>query len=464
MRILPAAAAAVIGLLLAGPSRAEPNPHNTTKCLLCHLDVPRFGVDTRETVTFRGGKTSDDPSLCAFCHKPEENLHPILVEPGPEMLSTRKPSLLPLGEHGDLKGKVVCTTCHFYHAAEQDHALLRGFPGSQKPSYFESWQDFCRDCHGTGLTKRSPHGGDERACAFCHQSKPEPGKAVEVAPRGAALCDFCHGALRDGHYARANPFEGEVQCFTCHGPHLGPDVPGRLKPGYIEAARDKVTIDPHYRKGLCFTCHLDGAGYPIRLADPIELCNRCHGSGLIVSDIHPLRKVPDSITPPDSWPLKDGTLTCLTCHLYGHPEDRGITSFLRGGPYGDRNDFCLNCHDPKAYAARNPHQDINQGKGCDFCHSERPVPGQDTVDSVRLLADPNILCLRCHEPSAHPSGFDHTQTVSPARASGIDPQLPVYKGNRIVCATCHNPHIEEVEGHKLRGGLPELICSLCHRY
>ena len=37
---------------------AAPNPHNTTKCLLCHKETPRFGVDTRETVTFRAGKSS----------------------------------------------------------------------------------------------------------------------------------------------------------------------------------------------------------------------------------------------------------------------------------------------------------------------------------------------------------------------------------------------------------------------
>ena len=102
--------AAVFFLLLIGlpaETAAAPNPHNTTKCLLCHKETPRFGVDTRETVTFRGGRTSDDPALCSFCHKAEENLHPVLVEPGPDMLSTESPSLLPLGESGELKGKVV---------------------------------------------------------------------------------------------------------------------------------------------------------------------------------------------------------------------------------------------------------------------------------------------------------------------------------------------------------------------
>lgn len=457
----------VVSLFLfpTAAAAATPNPHNASKCLLCHKEIPRFGVDTRETVTFRGGKTSDDPALCTFCHKPEKNLHPVLVEPGPSMLATETPSLLPLGEAEGLKGKVVCTTCHFFHAAETDHALLRGFPGSQRPGFFKSWQDFCRDCHGDGLAERSPHAGDERACVFCHQTRPASGEPVDVAPRGKDLCNFCHGGLQDRHFINANPFEGTVTCGTCHDPHLGPEVSARLRPEYVEAARDVVTIDPHYRKGLCFTCHTSAEGYPLRSEDPIELCNRCHASGEIVTDIHPLRAVPGTITPPAGWPLKEGSLTCGTCHRAGHPEDREFPNFLRGGPYADRNDFCINCHETAAFEARNPHLDINQGKGCDFCHAERPDPERDTIDTVKLIADPNILCLRCHQPAAHPAGFDHTLNISKERRATLSKDLPVYMGTKIVCATCHNPHIEEVENHKLRGGFTGfMICTLCHTY
>jgi hypothetical protein len=454
-------------LLIGFPAggAAAPNPHNTVKCLLCHGETPRFGVDTRETVTFRGGRTSDDPALCSFCHKTEENLHPILVEPDPEMLKTDKPSLLPLGESGELKGKVVCTTCHFYHAAAADYALLRGFPGSQKPAYFSSWQDFCRDCHGDGLEKRSPHAGDERACVFCHQARPAEGKKPSVASRGTGLCNFCHGAVQSGHFERANPYPEPVECFTCHDPHLGPESPARLKPGYLDAVRDIVTLDPHYRKALCFACHLEGEDYPLRTEDPVELCNRCHGSGEITSDAHPLRKVPDSISPPADWPLKEGELTCLTCHLAGHPEHRDHAMFLRGGPYSNRNEFCTNCHDRSALKDRNPHLDINQGKGCSFCHARRPVPGQDTIDTVKLIANPNILCLRCHEPSPHPGSFKHTATLEVERAATISKELPLYQSREIICATCHNPHVEEVENQKLRGGVAGMmICGFCHKY
>jgi predicted CXXCH cytochrome family protein len=88
------------------------------------------------------------------------------------------------------------------------------------------------------------------------------------------------------------------------------------------------------------------------------------------------------------------------------------------------------------------------------------VPGKDTIDTVKFIADPNILCLRCHAESPHPASMEHTMTIDPERAESIPRDLPVYKGIKIVCATCHNPHIEEVEGHKLRGGIQ--VCSGCH--
>jgi predicted CXXCH cytochrome family protein len=451
-------------LALVGPAFAEEgNPHNTRLCLLCHRETPRFGVDTKETVTFRAGSW-DDPKLCATCHKPEENLHPLLVAPGAGALGTAVPKNLPLGTSPGFEGKVVCTTCHFIHAADVRHALLRGFPGSQNPGAFGEWQDLCRDCHGAGLGKRSPHAGDDRACAFCHGQRPQAGKTPDVLPQGSGLCNFCHGGVQDGHYDKANPFrDRKLTCLSCHDPHLGPESVVRLKKEYQDAVRDAITISPHYRgRALCESCH-NADRKTLRFEDSVVLCNRCHGTGEVVGDIHPLRKVPPEITPPAQWPLKKGFLTCMTCHYAGHKEHAGGWKFLRGAPYADRNDFCANCHKPDSFKGRNPHLDINAGTGCEFCHAERPVPGRDTIETVKFIADPNILCLRCHATPPHPAGYEHTMVVEAARAATIPKGLPVYRGDKIVCATCHNPHIAEVEDHKLRYGSGPEFCSGCHK-
>ena len=46
------------------------------------------------------------------------------------------------------------------------------------------------------------------------------------------------------------------------------------------------------------------------------------------------------------------------------------------------------------------HQEINESKSCEMCHKVRPQPGVDTVQTVTFIADPNLLCLRCHDQSA----------------------------------------------------------------
>jgi hypothetical protein len=229
--------------------------------------------------------------------------------------------------------------------------------------------------------------------------------------------------------------------------------------------RDAVAVSPHYRRrALCESCH-NADRKSLRTADAVALCNRCHGTGEIVGDIHPLRKVPADFKPPASWPLQDGSLTCLTCHSAGHKQNLGEASFLRAGNFTDRNDFCKNCHTKETLKGRNPHLDVNEGKGCELCHVGRPIPGKDTVETVKFIADPNLLCLRCHPETAHPANIDHTRVVSPERAAAIPRELPVYRGGKIVCATCHNPHIKGMEDHKLRYKPGSMgFCEACHGY
>ena len=57
--VLLAAARLVLPVLPAG---AADNPHNLSSCSACHPTTPRFGIDTRYTVTFT--TSADDPGLC----------------------------------------------------------------------------------------------------------------------------------------------------------------------------------------------------------------------------------------------------------------------------------------------------------------------------------------------------------------------------------------------------------------
>lgn len=456
----------------APPAAAAPNPHATLDCNYCHSDTPTFGVDTRATVTFWRAE-GDEPALCERCHTPDQNFHPLGVAPGPGHLGTRRPEHLPLGETEAVRGQVVCTTCHFIHAATDDTALLRGFPGSDQPRLFPTWQSLCRECHGEGLEKRSPHAGDDRSCAFCHAAKPQPGSTVTLTPVGRQLCHFCHGVLGKEHFAGVNPKPdvSAQDCVACHDPHLGKNYPARLRDGYFDPIRDAVTLNPHRRRTLCFACHASTG--PLRAPTPVALCERCHGSGKIPGMSHPMAKVPAGYTIPEGWPLTDGVVTCLTCHFAGHvpgavagrpDEPADAPHLLRGGVRGDRNAVCFRCHDRRRWAGRNPHRDAAQKKtGCNQCHAKDPVWGVDRANTVTFVADINIVCLACHDATDHPGGVIHTVTLKPGMPEPPE-LLPLGTGRRITCATCHNPHVDPPVGHRLRGiKEPVAFCARCHK-
>jgi len=469
-----ALAAAVLGVLCMFPAGAgaKPNPHATLDCGYCHAEIPRFGVDTLETVTFWRAE-GDEPKLCLRCHGAEANIHPLGVVPAPERLGTRTPEHLPLGKSAAVRGTVVCVTCHFVHAADADWALLRGFPGSDKPDQFVKWQDLCRECHGAGLEKRSPHAGDDRSCAFCHAVKPQPGQSAAVMPVGRRLCEFCHGYKNESHYAGVNPFKEQRDCTGCHDPHLDKSHPARLKAGYFDTIRDSVSLNPHRKRTLCFACHAEGKPGALREASVTALCQRCHDSGVIPGMSHPLNKVPVGYRIPAGWPLAGGALNCVTCHAPGHvpgavpgrpAETAGTQHLLRGGAPGSRNAVCFLCHDRNQWAGRNPHREAaNTLKGCTLCHVTPPVPGRDRAEAVNFVADVNIICLACHDDVDHPGAARHTVTLTPGMPT-VPAVLPLGKGRRITCVTCHTPHVDPPAGPHLRMTQePSAFCRSCHK-
>lgn len=222
--------------------------------------------------------------------------------------------------------------------------------------------------------------------------------------------------------------------------------------------------NPHYGPIMCTACHVDEEDYELVEEDLDLLCNRCHGEGPLVGNHHPLRKVPEEIGVPEDWPTQDGALTCLTCHLPSHDEYVGAYMFLRSESKEKSLEFCLNCHARKSWEGRDPHKEVNEGKGCGFCHDARPKLGVDTLATVTFCSEPSVLCLRCHDVLPHPAGFDHTQTLSEAQAGQLS-NISLYQGKTIVCSTCHNPHVGQSQEFKLRDFALEFrACPGCHQF
>ena len=281
-------------------------------------------------------------------------------------------------------------------------------------------------------------------------------------------------------------------------------------------------VNPHWSPQGCRYCHQSGVETAKSIPrDQInELCWRCHDGRQAHREVHPVGRlfVPGEVVRPDGWPAPGGRLGCVTCHdirsacdLSGKRPENNST-FLRTVPRATLGGFCGACHvaAAKARGGRyNPHVMLDkQSKpirnACLFCHQ----PLFNLADRVGrtgdagLRADGVVLCGGCH--SRHRDYFEpgHIGMQVPAgikarlvqaerakaagsrsapqsQPAGPEPTLlPLGKGDRIVCVTCHNPHQEGVfppgsplgEGAMTEGprnrlalrGPGEDVCRVCH--
>ena len=316
----------------------------------------------------------------------------------------------------------------------------------------------------------------------------EKSTLASVAAKHA--CEFCHQSLTSAHYRNLNPFvdplvqpwfdsinssqaiqSTSLTCFDCHVPH-GADA-GRflLSEQYFLVVARSRSINPHWQDLMCVSCHLKqrptkedatlaGTG------DINEICNRCHHSEFARIEIHPVGITPSkNIRIPSEMPLKDGKLTCETCHESSLQQSAHGTSsvgrenpdFLRNSQLS-RTEFCVLCHIRESYRRLNPHKQRDQEgrikeESCLFCHAVRPDVTVFGMENVKfIIENPNEYCVGCHPgfDKRHPSGGSHlvepSETILKALKTSVDRigvELPLYRG-KIVCATCHNPHEEGV--------------------
>jgi predicted CXXCH cytochrome family protein len=258
---------------------------------------------------------------------------------------------------------------------------------------------------------------------------------------------------------------------------------------WYELVETNVYDNPHTS---CADCHGSPnpkgqqAHFPPE-TDPSKFCLKCHDYKV---NHHPTDFVP--ATPFKAiFPLKNGKVTCLTCHeIHGGLQQKGTPMLLRGGPYPDRRKVCFFCHTDKQYAQLNPHlmQDdkgnrlkVNNALVCLMCHELSPDPTKDKANTVLFKADIGFLCWRCH-PLMHDRDFlAKHYLVAPSdkylmnmRRPAFQEKytLPLVPRGRITCSTCHNPHQKGIimnepassgadSRHLLRD---DKICDACHTY
>ena len=299
--------------------------------------------------------------------------------------------------------------------------------------------------------------------------------------------------------------------------------PTASAPAATQPSASVRVVSPHWSDRGCRRCHQASGDrlLPISLDSVNELCWRCHDGKRATAEVHPVGRLftGDQVERPRDWPAPGGKLSCITCHdvrmACDHPTPRPTTnpSFLRPVTGQGLMAFCAACH-VAAFRPGGGRLNVHvmldaQGRPvagkCRYCHQDSFEPGASSARTgePQLRGDGISLCIACH-----PSHVDHFEPghigyqVSEAmrarmlaaervlwRSKPLAPQsrpatspltrLPLEKENRIVCATCHNPHQQgtfpeesvlsdgaiarQGERRQMRlRGLNKDLCHACH--
>lgn len=444
-------------LTLAGLVQAAEPPapllgrHSSLSCADCHGDE---GVRD-----------------CVACHRAQANPHPVGV-------SAWMP--IPDGTPLDAEGRLLCRSCHRLHGGRPEVSFLR-----EAGAYCEgSRRAFCAGCHGRGMAGFNPHLGrsGEARCTVCHVQVPAGPKDGGKNVRGdvAKLCRFCHGVevkdhVEDLDLSGAPPKGvpvgdgGGWTCATCHDPHGATTATHHLRPDFALRFGRMSEESPHVASYFaCAACHTSSFEDEIKppdfrlryRGDRTRLCLACH---LLDRGHHPT----GTYLPPAFrerlasaaayLPLDErGRITCVTCHDTGCAVVQQKISVRLFDPQARRSELCWACHERVEFARNDPH--VDAPTGCRWCHSASPVTGGNGKRA--LLTDATLVCLLCHEVSAHPANANHL-TVPSEKLKPAE-RLPLGSRGEITCATCHEPHLQQVPLPRRLRAQQQALCGLCH--
>jgi len=260
-------------------------------------------------------------------------------------------------------------------------------------------------------------------------------------------------------------------------------------------------VKPHWTGKHCGECHLDdqplenGASLKYN-GNPVELCNRCHDGKTAPTEMHPfgvplLDHMQQTVS--SGWPLREGKITCLTCHnviaqMSENPSEELVNPRFVRQPFSvSRNGFCFTCHQVNDFQQINPHRQHDESgmiveETCLYCHQSIPNPEEDYgPNTIPLKNEQTKLCISCHggNQTNHPTRGNHLVSIPLSMKQALDDlttkqgvYLPL-AGNTISCITCHNPHQKGVikrETAKAGSGQSSFLrikrgrdlCMTCH--
>jgi DmsE family decaheme c-type cytochrome len=279
------------------------------------------------------------------------------------------------------------------------------------------------------------------------------GFAGTRAAQAAASGQQTATASRSGSAANPAGFVGEETCATCH-----------------EDVAKNFGANPHARLGL------EHAGKGVT-------CESCHGPGKAHvdagGDVTKIRRF-------ERMSAKEIDATCLTCHAGSHPDferspharaDVSCTSchsvhkaetpehLLRAA----QPQLCFQCHSDTKPAFNMPfHHPVNEGVvRCSDCHD---VHGTFQPNNLRVTADQNAVCTKCHTETRGPFVYEHAAVKAEGCVGCHSPhgsqnaRMLNMPSINTLCNQCHSPTSTHTVNGMGQGSAELAPCTSCHTY
>ncbi len=312
-----------------------------------------------------------------------------------------------------------------------------------------------------------------RKAVFMHKDRPvvtmpngaAPGKAPGLRVCGLLLlvavplasyamaAPAAKPAAKQDKQPAASDYVGSETCATCHK---------EVSKGFETNPHTKMAL-MHGSSGItCENCHgagkahVDGGGDTSKILNPAkaspkavdEKCLGCHAGA------HPNF---------DRSPHAKANVSCISCHDIHKSKDE--TTLLKA----PQPTLCFQCHaDVKPQFSMAFHHKVNEGVvQCSDCHD---VHGTFQANNLRVTADQNAICTKCHAETRGPFVFEHAAVKAEGCTGCHTPhgsqnaRLLNMPNINVLCNQCHSP-VAAATVHSMGAGSSELTpCTDCHTY
>ncbi len=501
-------------------------------CETCH-NV--HGAKSGYKLLIKGIKNSE---LCGICHKDKyvasrteaekRGTHPVNVVP--RFAKVTKAARAKGSRVGE-RGKIICMSCHKIHNAPKGTRILltsnykSAFCKTCHPSQYKQIENTKHDLSVMAPDEKNIKGQrptDAGLCSACHL--PHGGKGAKMWARKPAkdkdpigrLCKSCHSKGRVGQKKLVGKIthpvgidiskvdgktglplwnsagvkmvggtKGDVNCASCHDVHRwDPKEMGKKGVTKLEgdSSNSFLRIRNDVGSPLCYECHIDKSPVEDSDHDMSMMAYkhpRSHCVQILGEDKNEMSKLPKEQVHKLLGKKEGKTGICGTCHTPHNALYYRLWSREPGPGNNAGEKLCFSCHSAGKVAEIKQLGQYTHPTGASILNlGPNPTTKLPLFDDqLRRVKNGKVMCFSCHDPHVwDPNTKKKGPGVkSEGNASNSFLIIAANDNNFAICASCHGDKwpikdtkhdmsVARPKEKNLRGQVTKEVgvCGACH--